>query len=200
LVASGDYRSRRIVLKPSAGEQEVQQFADELGWPRLDETEQEVEGGILREVAWAAGPALSLHYTEDPVSLNKYVAIWGYDKDNADALARMTESRLEVWTMDELLNEVENATSSLERAKAVIRAGVGAPDDYDERFFLCISSAMSDPDTRVRETGLYATAYASYPAYRPKLRQVAQEDPDPQRRDDAEVLLESFDIEGVPEP
>src|SRR5256885_16711465 len=102
----------------------------------------------------------------------------------------MVESRLDAWTVDELLDAVEKAAAPLDRAKAVIRAGVGAPDEFDERFFFLISSATTDSDTHVREAALYATAYSSYPAYRPRLRQVAREDPDPRRRDDAEALIE----------
>ncbi|MEU4194465.1 hypothetical protein AB0E69_21385 [Kribbella sp. NPDC026611] len=177
------FRSRRMVLR--VGEAEVQAFADQLGWPRVDEAVEEIGGLVSREVTWAAGTGLSLQYIEDPASLLRYLVVWGPAEDEVAALALMVERGVPVWSLDELL-------AAADGPEAVIRAGVGAPDSYDQRFFEYVVAAMTDPDTAVREAALYATAYSSYPQYREKLADVAQNDPDPARREDADLILESF--------
>jgi len=193
-----EHRSRRLVLKAPAGEDDVQRFVDELGWSRIAETPApSSDEEPAREIGWAAGPALSLHYVEDPVSLNSYVVARGFEQTAVDALARLAEERLDTWSLDELLIAVDQPAEPLDRARAMIRAGVGAPEGFDQRFFDRISAATTDPDPMVREAALYATAYSPYPKYRAILELAAREDPDQQRRDDAWILLESFDTQGI---
>ena len=52
---------------------------------------------------------------------------------------------------------------------------------------------MADPDTHVREAAIHATLHSPYPQYRDALRRIAVSDPDPDRREDASIVLESFD-------
>lgn len=195
-----EYRSNRFVLRESSGEDDVQRFADTLGWPRLAEQEQDLANAVSREVAWGVGTEQSLHYVEDPVTGNNFVNAWGRDKATVDALARLAAENLDTWPIDELEQAVTAAENMQQKAEAVLRAGLAAPNEFDERFFTLISSAITDPDPIAREAGIYATAFSSYPQYRPLLRRVAETDPVPSRRDDAQLALESFDIEGVPEP
>jgi hypothetical protein len=194
---NADFRSRRVVLKSSHGEREVERFADELGWPRLLEQEEDAEQNLSREVAWAAGPALSLHFVQDPVSRHGYVVVWGRDKGAVDGLAELAAHRLNTWTLPELLAGPERAVDDRERAVALIRAGVGAPDEFDQRFFDVIAKGIGDPSSMAREAAIVATAYSSYPQYRPVLKRAAESDPDPARRRDAEVMLRSLDADGV---
>lgn len=177
----------------------MQGFAETLGWVRLGEQAQDINAAQSREVMWGAGPALSLHLIEDPISLNDYVMARGNDKSAVDALARLAEGQLDVWKQNKLLEAITDAGDEIEKAKAVIRAGVGAPDEFDERFYTAITAAMSDPSSAVREAALYATAYSPYPRYRAALENVAKTDPDENRRNDAALLLESFDEQGVPD-
>jgi hypothetical protein len=177
----------------------VQGFVDSLGWVRLGEQAQDINAAQSREVMWGAGPALSLHLIEDPVSLNDYVMARGYDKGAVDALAQLAEGQLDVWKQDELLQAIDDAADEIEKARTVIRAGVGAPDEFDELFYAAITAAMADPSSAVREAALYATAYSPYAQYRGALEKVANTDRDENRRNDAQLLLESFGDQGVPD-
>jgi hypothetical protein len=197
---NAEFRSRRVLLKSPSGEREVQRFADELGWPRLLEQEEDAEQNLSREVAWAAGPALSLHFVQDPVSGHGYVVAWGRDKGAVDGLAELAAHRLDTWTPPELLAGPERATDDRERAIAFIRAGVGAPDEFDKRFFDLIVKGITDRSSMAREAAIVSTVYSQYPQYRPVLKRAAESDPDPARRRDAEVMLRSFDAEGVGSP
>jgi len=174
------YRSRRMVVK--GDEAAVRAFADQHGWT--------IDASDPREISWAAGPGVSLQYIVDPLSLVEYVVLSGNEQSAVEQTTRIVTDKAPIWTLDELLADVSD---SPERAAAVARAGVGAPDEYDERFFACITAAMKDPDTAVREAALYATAYSAYPQYHDRLVEVARTDPDPERQEDADLILESFD-------
>ena len=186
------YLSRRLVLKHTNAERDVQAFADDLGWSRTLEEASDPAHGKAREIMWASGPASSLHYLEDPVSRHSYLVTRSEDRAEADSLASLADTRLVIWQPDELLAAIDNAADPVERAVAVIRAGLGSPDEFDDRFFRRIRDAMAHPDPRVREAALYATAYSAWPQYLPLLERAAREDPDGERRNDAEILVESF--------
>jgi len=64
------------------------------------------------------------------------------------------------------------------RAQAVIRVGLGAPDEYDEEFFELIRDAFTSKEKYVREAAIWATAYSPWPHYRPLLEAAAQHDPE----------------------
>jgi hypothetical protein len=168
-----------MVLKD--GRASVEMLAERLGWRMVDESETELEGGdVAHEVVWDAGPSVSVQYSYDPLSGSQYVVVWG-----STELAELVEHDVAVWSLDELLSDHSR--------ESIARAGVGAPDEYDERFFTLITAALKDPDTAVREAALYATAYSAYPQYRDALTEVARTDPDPARQVDADMILESLD-------
>jgi hypothetical protein len=179
-------------MKHLRAEDDVQGFADELGWPRRVEQPADIERGAVYEVAWFAGPAVLLRYAEDPVSRHSYVESWASDQKDADALAVLAQERLDAWREEELLEAI-NTTDPMARAVAVIRAGLASPEQFDERFFDRIQSAMSDPDRRVREAAIYATTYTTWLQYVAPLRDVAINDPDEERRNDAQNALHLFE-------
>jgi hypothetical protein len=192
-MSTTDHRSDRLVLKQPHAESEVQAFADELGWPRMGEQDEDLAIGQSREVMWGAGTALSLHYVEDPVSRNGYAMAWGVKESAVIALAGMAAARLDVWSPAELFAAVDAADTPEGRTAAVLRLGLGAPDAFDRGFFDRITTAMADPDTGVREAAIHATVFSPYPQYRDALRRTAAGDPDPDRRVNASIVLDSFD-------
>ena len=190
------YHSRRIILKHSPGEAEVQSFADELGWPRRMEEPADIEQRSVHEVLWFAGPEVVLRYAEDPVSQHSYVEARANRQTLVDALCALAEERLDAWQEEELLESI-GATDPMSRAEAVIRAGLASPEEFDDRFFSRINAAMSDPDHRVREAGIYATTFTVWPQYLPALRNAAENDPNEDRRRDARLALDLFRSEGI---
>jgi hypothetical protein len=175
-----EFRSRRMVVK--GDEAAVQAFADQYGWPGA--------ASDPGETSWTARPGVRLQYVVDPLSLVEYVVVSGNEQSAVEEATRIVADNAPIWTLEDLLADVSD---SPDRAVAITRAGVGAPDEYDERFFVCITGAMKDPDTAVREAALYATAYSAYPQFHDHLVEVAQTDPDPDRQEDADLILESFD-------
>lgn len=184
-----DHESRRLVLKQASPDQ-VQQLADELGSPRRYDQPADLPRRI-REIAWATGPAISLHYLEDPVSQQSFVRAFGADRQIVEALTMLAEQRLNTWRLDELLTAIDNPKKPLTLALGVIRAGLGSPGEFDEGFFRRIKAAMSHPDTQVREAAFFATAFPAWPQYLLLLEEAARNDRDEERRNDARMLADA---------
>jgi hypothetical protein len=123
--------------------------------------------------------------------------VWGDDPKLVDALLALAEQRLDTWTPEALLEAVDTAANPKEAALSVLRLGLGAPREFDSEVFERVERSSSHPDPRVRRTAIAATGYSAWPQFRPLLERVAAEDPDPQRRDDAEIMLQTFDQEGI---
>lgn len=109
------------------------------------------------------------------------------------------EAMLNTWRLAELVAEVDSASVPVALARALIRAGLGAPEEFDDRFFTRIDDALRHADPRVRETVLWSVSFVPYPNYRPQLAFVRDNDAVEDLRDTAGILLEGFDDSGVTE-
>jgi hypothetical protein len=183
------YQSSRLVLGRSPQDESVAELAAEQGWQRVEEV---VDDGV-RQVLWAIGPSTSLTYTEDPVSHNAYIVLVSEDRETFDGTLDLVEYELMPYAPKALLTSVDEARGALARARSVIRAGLGAPDQYDEEFFSRIRDAFSSPEKWVREAAVWATAYSPWPQYRPLLEAIARSDPEEKLRADAAAILAGFD-------
>ncbi|MFJ9853406.1 hypothetical protein [Streptomyces sp. NPDC101150] len=193
-------RTRRMVLRERFCEEEVERFAQELGWTRCGVDQADPEEGIDYHVFWAPpGAAIALHYTEDDLARDSYVMVIGKDAAAVHGAQALIEPRLNTWPLADLLAEVDGASTPVSVARAVLRAGLGAPGEFDERFFARINTALQHPDRRVRETALWAVTFSPYGEYRPALTAIQESDEDARLRDNAEILLGGFDEIGSQE-
>lgn len=193
-------RTRRMVLRERFCEEDVERFAQELGWTKRGVDQADPEEGIAYHVVWAPpGAAISLHYTEDDLARDSYVTVIGKDAAAVHGAQVLVEPRLNTWPLAELLAEVDGASTPVLLARAVLRAGLGAPETFDEGFFARINAALQHPDRRVRETAVWAVTFSPYAEYRPALTAIRESDEDPELRDNAEILLEGFDENGSQE-
>lgn len=200
LMSTNWTRTRRMVLRERFCEEEVERFAQELGWTRRGVDQADPEEGIAYHVFWAPpGAALSLHYTEDDLARDSYVTVIGKDAAAVHGARALIEPRLNTWPLEDLLAEVDGASTPVSLARAVLRAGLGAPEEFDERFFVRINTALQHSDRRVRETAVWAVTFSPYYEYRPALSAIQESDEDPGLRDNAEILLEGFDEIGSQE-
>ncbi|MEU6253124.1 HEAT repeat domain-containing protein [Streptomyces sp. NPDC047043] len=193
---STHHRSDRLVLGRSPQDEAVEELAEEQGWQRVEEV---TEDGA-RQILWAVGPGTSLTYAEDPVSHNAYAVLVSEDKETFEETLDVVLDELMPWQPRALLSSIEQAEDALARARAVIRAGLGAPDRYDEHFFTRIREAFESSDRWVREAAVWATAYSPWPQYRPLLEATVRNDPEEKLRADAASILAGFDAQGVQGP
>ncbi|WP_381800050.1 HEAT repeat domain-containing protein [Streptomyces niveus] len=186
-----------MVMRRRFSEAEVSDVAAELGWGRFAVHPADPEEGTTYQVVWRVGTKLSLNYFEDEIARNSYVVVTGEDETAVRGTAELVEARLNTWSVDSLLAEVDEAEEPIELARAVIRAGLGAPDNFDERFFVRVNSALGHADPRVREAALWSVTYSAWADFRPRLEGVCRNDDVPDLRETAAIVLEGFDEAGI---
>ncbi|MGW4045203.1 hypothetical protein [Streptomyces sp. NPDC004721] len=186
-------RSRRLVLRELRAEAHVSAYARELGWKVREVRQADPEEATEYRVVWAANPQLLLHYIEDEIPERSFVFVIGSDAELVHGAAGVFEEHLNALTLEELIADVDGAVLSPERlSDAVLRAGVGAPREFDERFFTRIDAALRHPDPQVREGALWAVTYSPWSQYRERVLEMSRSDPDQQLREAASILLEEF--------
>ena len=112
---------------------------------------------------------------------------------------RILEHDLDVWSVTELLDGVDSARTPPELGRAIIRMGLGAPVEFDERFLKRIVNVANHPEFMVRKVAVIATMYPAWPQFRPFLVTISKNDPSEVVRATAAEILGSYDRVGVPE-
>lgn len=191
-----------MVLRESVIERDVWHLANELKMTKIREVSAPDRQTIVREIAWEAGRGVRLYYAVDYLSACFFIVIEGYSiecNDDYEYFRRLVMVAIEVlypWSLDKLLEEVDSYSppaNPRDLARAVIRLGVGAPNDYNDEVFTRISHAMRSPEAWVRKAAIWATAYLRWPQFLPLLSQVADSDADPQLRSEARRMVDFGD-------
>ena len=213
--------SNRMVLRKEIVEKDVWRFANKLKMTKIHELSAPERQGIVREVAWAweANPG-KLWYAADYLSATRFIVIEGDDyglsihddyeqyRQNIEFLMRVlgpwtldklvafAVEELYPWTLDELVDEVKSrnvAGDPRSLAQAVIRLGVGAPNEYNDEVFHRIADAMHSADAWGRKAAIWATTYSRWPQFLPLLREVADTDADQELRRQARAMVDFDD-------
>ena len=142
---------------------------------------------------WGKSHALTLHYLEELFTLSPCAFISGENEAQVRTAARVAEQQLKPVTPEELF-EAADAVQNVpaDYMLAVQRLGLGAPVDYDERFFDRIQAAFVNEVDGVRKAAVWATSWAEWPQFEPLLAQAADNDPAEDVRSDAEFLLDAY--------
>ncbi|MFF5077466.1 HEAT repeat domain-containing protein [Actinoplanes sp. NPDC000266] len=164
------------------------------------EVQADPEEGTSYQLIWQAEPSVEVSYFDDEASGARFLVVVAEDAGAARATGERLESGLDTWRVDDLVAAVDDAENPVELARAVLRAGVGAPEEPDERFLSRITRAMRHEDERVRETAIWAATYVPRPQYRSALIEVRDHDDSDELRELAEITLESYDDANVPRP
>jgi hypothetical protein len=196
--------SDRMVLRELAAEEGVQRFASEFNLTKTRELSAPERQGIVREVTWEVNPGLKMHYAVDYLSATAFIVVEGDEDKHSSQLAGAVVDGLDPWTLDELLDEVDlevalyddGSTGSGSVAQAVIRLGVGAPNEYNEEVFTRISDAMRSAEAWVRKAAIWATTYSRWPQFLPLLSEIADTDPDKEIRSEARLMVDFDDETG----
>ncbi|MFC9271736.1 hypothetical protein [Streptomyces zhihengii] len=172
-------RSRRLILRAGEnGEDVLEDFCTDLGWPRRSEHVEDRENWNPRQIVWGAGPGLLLHFQQDLLSDVQYVFVQGQDPKAVEAVTALCEEKLPVWTPDSLLGAVDEARDADDRAYALHQLGVGAPREFDQSVFSRITEAMRSTDVDLQETAIWAVTFEPWPEYTHPLRNVLDAAPD----------------------
>ncbi|WP_311704327.1 hypothetical protein [Streptomyces litchfieldiae] len=145
------------------------------------------------EVIWGKSGDLTLHYQEDVLTRSPAAFVTGEDQRRVQVASRILEQRLKPATTEELLEAAEAVRPSpADYMLAILRLGLGAPVDFDQRFFDQVRNAMRDTETGVRYAAVWATSYVEWPQYEPLLVRASEHDPSEKVRGDAAVVLAAY--------
>ncbi|WP_073480724.1 hypothetical protein [Streptoalloteichus hindustanus] len=172
---------------------EAEELVRQLSLRRIRESRAEPEQGIVHECVWALTLDVQLHYLEDHRSGCSFVVVTGPSQERVEEFAPLVASYLGPWTWPELLAEVRRGGGQEERARALLRAGIGAPDHFDQSFFDHVANAARSPEGWLRTAGVWATSYPFWPEFVPLLREVAEHDADPDLRAEARAIATAIE-------
>jgi hypothetical protein len=194
------YRTRRIVFREFFGMPYMAEYALEHGWRDVASCQPDPAREVQFEHRWwLEMDDVTVHFGIDDISRHSFFFVMGADRDKIERVATRVAADTGVWTLDEAVDAVESAARPTQRGLAILRLGLGAPDEFDEKVFRQISAALLDDDQEIRNIGVFATTYSPLPQYRSILLGIQNEDPIPDIRNAAAAALTSYDTGGVPE-
>ena len=196
----GERISRRYILRRYPDLESVERYAQERKWSLISEAAENQDRGIKHEVRWLTPTTITLHYEDDYISQQSYAYFAGDDFNALPGLVADLTEALQPWSLDELLQAIAGARTGPERARAVLRAGLGAPMEFDQEFFDAISECMTAEEAPLRAAGVLASGASPWAQFRPPLERIASEDPEAEVREMAQATLRAYDRFGIGEP
>jgi hypothetical protein len=158
---------------------------------KTDENSYSPEHGIVHDVTWTMAGGVSIYSAEDIRSGCTCVVILGENESYVASYAGPVKDYLQPLEQEELLTAATEEAEESRRARMVLRAGFGAPHQFDDRFFSVIRDAMHATSAFVRDAAIHATQYSFWPQYVYELTRVARADPEPLIREVAGHLAET---------
>jgi hypothetical protein len=201
LASMDDYiKTPRLVLMRFPSSRQAEEFAQSRSWPLVSESGSEANPAIRRELSWKVDAGVAFYYVESNLADECCVGLLAKDEGAAAREHQELVKNFVHWTRGQLLAAVANAEEIEERARAVLRVGLGAPVGIDEEFFTCIVDGAQHEDPAVREMALWAMVFPGWPQFRPVLRRIAESDPVDDLRSLAVWVIAAFEAKGVAEP
>lgn len=186
------FTSRRLVLRDSVSPDEVELLAKSLGWQLACYVKRDADRGIDFSATWRADDVTSVHFIEDDYAQERYFVVSGSAYGQVEEVLNDIEAGIAVWSLDEMLLEVDGNIYPASKAKAVLRLGLGAPLEAVDSVLGRILTASRNPEPRVRRRAVRAIAYTPWPGYRERLEEIAEGDPDETTAREAGVLLRAL--------
>ncbi|MFF2955040.1 HEAT repeat domain-containing protein [Kitasatospora sp. NPDC057965] len=186
----------RLVLRPEFGEHDFKLVVWDLFWDLLDLGRQE-DGAVVDSWLTPDGGA-EVHYVDDRITGMRYVTIRGDGAAGAEAELR---PRCRVWTLDEALsalreasdrNEQTEGTDRNDRLVALYAAALTAEGPEDRSLVEAFAAAARDGDPGIRQAVVVATGYLPWPGLVALVKELSRTDPVDHVRHNARVLLEGL--------
>lgn len=189
------FRTERRVLKTYPFEDEANEIAVEQGWIKNHDVPRDSEKSQAREITWHVADGLSFGYLESYLSKDCCILAIGESLDEADGLIGGIAAELEdiIYSEEELLEGVRDAQNASALARAIVRAGLGAPVEFSREFYSIFESILtSHDDSRVREIALHSMLYLEWPSLDSLIERSMRDDPAERVRSMAFRVRESY--------
>ncbi|QKZ23381.1 HEAT repeat domain-containing protein [Streptomyces chartreusis] len=171
----------------------VSRVAMERGWKKIGETEKKSFKKKALHIAWEMSPGVELSYLSDSKERTAYMLITSRSTSDLDSyVAQLVDADLDFITPDELLERVASENSPKGKGLALIRSGIGAPENPTQPYVRAFFGAMRDPSPTVRLSGITAMGYAEWPEFLELLDAVALEDDDKEVKAHARSMASAF--------
>jgi hypothetical protein len=154
----------RIAVRPAVRMDELDLLAWRENWDIVNLLTRTPERP--REVIYAAGDGVHVHYIEDYVLGVDYIMLEG---PRAAGTAATIRTKLDTYGLDEILAQVAAAKDRAEKVHALHVLAAAAPPEYDSAVFEAITSALRDSDPEIRFAAAIATAYTEWREFRASL-------------------------------
>jgi len=195
----GGHRSRQFVSRTFDASADMEELAQAFLWRRISERPADPARDIKHRIRWEVFPGVDVTYLEDPAVASSYSIVTStVGAPPVDSVSAVLEAAPHVLLPDELIGDVESAADPEALSIAIVRLGLGAPEQPDDRFVERISAAADDPSDLVREAAIWAMTFAEWPVFRTTLTRLKHGDPDERIRGLAEAALEA--LEGLGRP
>ncbi|MGW2650125.1 HEAT repeat domain-containing protein [Streptomyces sp. NPDC001393] len=188
--------SRRLVLKDSVSPDDVERLAETLNWRLESYVKRDADRDVDFSATWRADDVTQAHFTEDGYADERYFVVSGVEWSRIEEVLNGIQSEIEVWSLDELILEVDGNIYPASKGKAVLRLGLGAPLQAVDAVKDRILSASKNPEARVRRRAVRAIAYTPWPEYRERLAEMAEGDPDEMIAREAGVVVRALTESG----
>ena len=189
-MARRNFQSRPLILRQSSNYQSVARFAEALKLVKLYDKPANPGGAVIRQVCWQIDPGLEIYYAEEARSASCFLQVLSDNEEDANDITMALRDYFSPLTHDELLGDIGESKAVDERAHAVVRAGLGAPQEFDSRFYVQIKNAVESAESRIREAGVWGASLTRWQEFQPLFEQIESGDPEKRLRIAAKAILD----------
>ncbi|MFE6690803.1 hypothetical protein ACFVFQ_30565 [Streptomyces sp. NPDC057743] len=190
---------RPLVLRDDEAAQKLMDVSHTLNWQFIRDNAELAASEHVQETVWSPREQVFVHLVTDGPTRSRSV----YVSSTPDAIARAVGvleflvDTLDFCSLDELSSDATEAATEKQRAIALVRLGMGAPKDYEERVFTLLEGGFRHPHPTVRNAAIWATRFALWPQFIPLMERMKDEDPEPILQSVAADTIEIYRESGV---
>ncbi|MEU8837347.1 hypothetical protein [Streptomyces sp900116325] len=196
------YRSQRFLFERFCSRSNMDNLARGADWRTVTDRKADQEQGIPAFAAWELLPGLRVTYTEDYVMGSSFaVAISYLGEESLRTPIAFLSAHPNTLSPEDLITDFDSSsTDPRKMSAAVVRLGLGAPLEEDERFSRRIIQCIGSSEADVRESAVWASMCSEWVGFRDELVRVAEGDDDLFLRELATEAVEKLDGIGADHP
>ena len=188
--------NRRIVLKDNEAETKLCALSVDHFWDLKEMIRADRANDVAYELHFESSEnGVLIKYVVDPIAECSYVIVSGHNISDA---CNLIEEKIEHWSAREIFDSWEKAPHDTAQILAILRIGVAAPFEYDEKFAAKLKEGIANHNAEIREATLAAIGYRDWKEFDQVLSYTAEKDPDERCRNRAAIMLEIRNRERAP--
>jgi hypothetical protein len=180
-----DVQSARLVIKDYVRREDIDRIAEREGWQFRREVPAQPQKPYSKIWLTQDGET-GAAYVEDALINVRYLEVRAYDLPSAvQRIAAVTDT----YSDAEIRGMLAYASTPEQWVDVIHKAAVAAPRQFDPSYFQLLLKAKDHPDPRVREAFIEAAPYVLWREMEEPLKEMEKNDPDPEIRRKAGIML-----------